>query len=113
MPAETHRRRDAVDLVSDVIDLFEALLDEPMGVGGIRAETRLADLGVDDLAVLHLWDAAVEELAERGSADVDVDELLLARTVGELADLIVRSTGTSEPPDWCTNPVTDARSADR
>lgn len=112
MPAETHRQRDAVDLVGDVIDLFEALLDEP-GVGGIRAETLLGDLGLDDLAVLHLWDAAIEELAERGSAEVDVDELLLARTVGDLADLIVHSVGANETPDWSTNTVTDARNADR
>lgn len=111
MPAETHRRRDAVE-VGDVIDLFEALLDEPMGPGGIRAEMQLCDLGVDDVAALHLWDAAVEELAERGSAEPDVEELLLARTVGDLAELIVHSIGGGEPPDWAHS-MTDSRNADR
>jgi hypothetical protein len=106
MPAETHSRRDAID-AADVIDLVDALLDEPLGSGGIRADTQLRDLGVDDVAVLHLWDAAVEELAERGAAEPDVDELLLARTVGDLAGLITeaiggRPPGMTEPPDGAT-----------
>jgi hypothetical protein len=109
MPAETHRRRDRGDLVGDVVDLFEMLLDER--IGAIRADTLLADLGVDDLAALHLCDAAVEELAERGSAELDVDDILLARTVGELADIIVRSVGADDRADWSA--VTDARSTDR
>jgi hypothetical protein len=112
MPAETHRRRDAID-VEDVMDLLDALLDEPLGTARVAEDTPLRDLGIDDLAVLHLWDAAVEELAERGAAEPDVDELVLARTVGELAELIVHSIGGAHQPDWSTDPVTDARSADR
>jgi hypothetical protein len=112
MPAETHRRRDAVD-VEDVMDLLAALLDEPFESGDVAADTPLRDLGIDELAVLHLWDAAVEELAERGAAEPDVDELVLARTGGELAELIVHSIGGAQEPDWSTDSVTDARSADR
>ncbi len=112
MPAETHRRRDAIE-PGQVIDLLDALLDEPMGAGGIHAETPLGDLGIDDVAILHLWDALVEELAERGAAEPDVEELLLARTVGDVVELVVHSMGGPGQPDWRANPLTDSRSVER
>ena len=96
MPAETNQLRAPID-VKEVVDLFEALLDEP-SEGEVHVDVLLADLGVDEIAVLHLWGAAAEELAERGTAEPDVDDLLLATTVGELAEAVVRSLSRSGRP---------------
>jgi hypothetical protein len=96
MPAETNHRRAPID-VEEVVDLFEALLGDP-SEGALHADVLLADLGLDEIAVLHLWGAAAEELAERGTAEPDVEDLLLATTVGELADAVVRSLSRRERP---------------
>jgi len=97
MPAETHTSREAFD-ARDVVDLLDALLGADDGV--VVPDAALADVGLgDELAVLHVWSAVAEELAERSVADVDVEELLLARTVGELAAAIVRALQPSDEPD--------------
>ena len=97
MPAETHTNREAID-ARDVVDLLDALVGADEGV--VVADAALADVGLgDDLSVIHVWGAVAEELAERSVADVDVEDLLLARTVGELADAIVRALHAHGPPD--------------
>jgi len=102
MPAETHTLREGID-ARDVLDLIDALVGS--GDGVLRPDTPLADVRLDDdLAVLHFWGAVAEEFAERATAELDVDELLLASTVGELADVIVRAFEVSEQPDLPARP---------
>ncbi|MGE3447800.1 MAG: hypothetical protein AB7H92_09505 [Microbacteriaceae bacterium] len=86
MPAETHQRSEAVG-VDAVLDLLACVvgLDAPRA-----AQARLADLELDDdLSVLHLWDAVVEEYGERSVGDLDLDGTRPA-TLGDLADLFAR-----------------------
>jgi hypothetical protein len=88
MPAETHATTEPID-ARDVLDLLDALVGDSAVT--LEPDTLLTEVGLgDDLALLHVWGAATEEFAERSVADVDVEDLLLARTVGELADSIVR-----------------------
>jgi hypothetical protein len=90
MPAETHTHHDAVDAPA-VIDLIWDFVrgphdaDEP-DPGALLAEVDLED----DLALLHLWDMVVDELAERAVAEPDLGDLRAASTVGELADVVAR-----------------------
>lgn len=97
MPAETHTTHEGID-ARDVLDLIDALVgsdDAP-----IAPDTPLVDAGLgDDLAVLHIWGAVAEEYAERAVADLDVEELLLARTVGDLAEAIMRVMDPHDGPD--------------
>ena len=97
MPAETHTTHEGID-ARDVLDLIDALVgadDASLG-----PDTPLVDVGLgDDLAVLHIWGAVAEEFAERSVADLDVEELLLARTVGDLADAIMRVMDPQDAPD--------------
>jgi hypothetical protein len=102
MPAETHTRREAID-AGDVLDLIDALVGGDSD--GLRPGVSVGDVGLgDELAVLHLCDAVAEELAERTVAELDVEELLLASTVGELAEAIVRAFATSDGPDSSERP---------
>lgn len=102
MPAETHTRREGID-ARGVMDLIDALVRS--GEDVLEPDTRLVEIGLgDDLAVLHLCGALAEELAERSVAELDVEELLLACTVGELADAIVRAFEVNDQPDLPTRP---------
>lgn len=90
MPAETHQESDPIgtDAVVHVIGLLLAVDAVP----GLAPETSLKAVGVDDdVAIFRLWDAVSGELAERGVAEPDFDDLQTAETIGELADAIVRS----------------------
>lgn len=90
MPAETHQRSEVVG-VDALLDLLACVvgLDAPRA-----AQARLADLELDDdLSVLHLWDAVVEEYGERSVGDLDLDLHLdgtRPATLGDLADLFTR-----------------------
>lgn len=86
MPAETHQRSEAVG-VEAVLDLLACVV----GLDADRAaEAPLADLELgDNLSILHLWDAVVEEYGERSVGDLDLDESRPS-TLGELADLFTR-----------------------
>lgn len=86
MPAETHQRSEPVD-VGAVLDLLACVvgLDAPRAVDAPLAELELDD----DLAILHLWDAVVEEYGERSMGDLDLDGSRPS-TLGELADLFTR-----------------------
>lgn len=80
MPAETHQLRESVS-VDDVLDLLATVLDVSAPDPGV---VTLADLGVDDdLALVHLWRAVVEELGERATGELDMDERPL--TLSQLA----------------------------
>lgn len=81
MPAETHSHREAVS-VETVLDCMATIIGlDPEGVG----ERSLDELGLeDDLAVLHLWDAVVDELGERSTGELEPLEPAPA-TLGELA----------------------------
>ena len=88
MPAETHQRSEAVG-VEAVLDLLACVV----GLDADRAaEAPLAGLELsDDLSVLHLWDAVVEEYGERSVGDLDLDlDGSRPSTLGELADLFTR-----------------------
>src|SRR5687768_10881597 len=100
MPAETHTTHEGIDR-RDVLELIESFIGP--GDDDLRSDIPLSEVGLgDDLAVLHVWAAAAEELAERTVADVDVEELLLARTVGELAEAIMRALDPIERADFRT-----------
>ena len=102
MPAETHSLREGID-ARDVLDLIDALVGSDEDV--LRPDTRLADVGLgDELAVLHMSSAIAEELAERAVAELDLEELLLASTVGELADAMVRWLGVKDRSDLRSRP---------
>jgi hypothetical protein len=92
LPAETHRvRYEPVD-ASAVLGLIWALAGPPAEKGEADPDTSLCDLALDDdLAKFELWDAAVEEFAERTVAEPDLDELLAAKTAGALAEAILSS----------------------
>jgi hypothetical protein len=92
MPAETHRLRSEPLDASAVLELIWTLVS-PLGeTADADAHASLDHLDVDDeLAKLELWDAAVEEFAERTVAEPDLDELLAAKTTGALAEAILRS----------------------
>lgn len=91
MPAETHRRHDAVD-ANTVLDLIWSLTSPPDWCTDPDPSLPLARLDIDDQAAMFwLWDAAAEEFAERTLAEPDFDELFAATTIGELADAIVDS----------------------
>ena len=96
MPAETHRRSSAVATI-DVVALFGAVLGLD---GGVTEHRSLVELGCDDdLTLLDLWEAGIEEYGERTVADVDVEELRAARTLAGLARLVVatcRATAAEE-----------------
>jgi hypothetical protein len=88
MPAETHQHRDPVD-TDAVLDLIWLLTAGPDQPDEPRPDAPLAQLDLDDeLAVLRLWDAVAEELAERTVAEPALAELLAASSVGELAEVI-------------------------
>jgi hypothetical protein len=88
MPAETHTHRDAID-ARDVLDLVDALVG---GEEDLHPDTPLDAVGLgDELAVVHLLGALADEVAERAVAELDLEELLLARTVGELAEAVVNA----------------------
>lgn len=96
MPAETHQQHEPVD-AAVVLKLLWALLARPDGPDDPTTETPLCELGADDdLAILQIWDAVTEELAERTLAEPDTGDLLAATTLGDLADTIVRSLRTSD-----------------
>lgn len=86
MPAETHQRSEAAGAEA-VLDLLACVV----GLDADRAaEAPLADLELsDDLSILHLWDAVVEEYGERSVGDLDLDGGRPS-TLGELADLFAR-----------------------
>jgi hypothetical protein len=86
MPAETHQRSEAVD-VGTVLDLLSCVvgLDAPRAADAPLAELELDD----DLSILHLWDAVVEEYGERSVGDLELDGTR-PTTLGELADLFTR-----------------------
>lgn len=81
MPAETHSRREAVEL-STIVELLANILDldddDP-------AAATLDRLGVvDDLEVLDLWSAVAEEFGERTLGELDLPDPR-PETLGELA----------------------------
>lgn len=97
MPAETHQHGDPVS-ADDVIDVLLTLAPEHESLL-VERGTPLHLVGLDDeVVVLDLWDAAVEDLAERGIGEPDLSELLDATTVGELVDATVRCLGRGQRP---------------
>jgi hypothetical protein len=92
LPAETHRfRHDQVD-ASAVLDLIWALASLPPERAEAEPDASLRELALDDeLAKFEVWDAAVEEFAERTVGEPDLDELLAATTAGALAEAILGS----------------------
>lgn len=100
MPAETHSTHEGID-ARDVMDLMDALVGADDVILG--ADTSLADVGLDDeLGVFDVCRAVADEFAERSVADLDVEELMLARTVGELAEAIMRALPAAERADFPT-----------
>lgn len=86
MPAQTDEHGEGVT-PEQVIDLLAAVT----GVDEIDLNASLPKVGlVDELDVLSFWDAVVEEHGERGLSDPDFTEVREARTVVELAGVIVR-----------------------
>lgn len=82
MPAETHQLGEEIDL-DVVLDLVTAIV----GVDVDAAGTSLTELELDDdVSILHLWSAVVEELGERSVGELELDEQPPA-TLGELATL--------------------------
>jgi hypothetical protein len=92
LPAESHRvRYEPVD-ASSVLDLIWALATPPTENAVADPDTSLRDLAIDDeLAKFEVWDAAMEEFAERAVGEPDLDELLAATTAGALAEAILSS----------------------
>lgn len=85
MPAETHQLRESVG-VDDVVALLAAVLDASAPDPG---PLTLVELGVDDdLALVHLWKAVVEELGERATGELEFDERPL--TLRHLAEAFHR-----------------------
>ena len=85
MPAETHSHREGLD-VETVLGLLAAILGADGGPEQWEG-LPVADFGLDDdLALLHLWELAAEELGERSLGELDVEDAQPA-TLGELADL--------------------------
>jgi hypothetical protein len=91
VPAETHRRSEPVD-EEQVVALIWELLAAANDATPPDPNLPLDAVGLgDELAVLDLWDAVVEELAERSVADTDLDALVGARTLGELVRDIAKA----------------------
>jgi hypothetical protein len=90
MPAETHRHGEPVG-PTELLQLIWELVGTDDAQDRF-AEVALAAIGLDDeLALLDLWDAIAEEVAERTVAEPDIDSLRSARTVGELAQVVADS----------------------
>lgn len=82
MPAETHQLGEGIDR-DVVLDLIATIV----GTDVDAADETLASLELeDDVSILHLWSAVVEELGERSVGELELDEQLPA-TLGELAAL--------------------------
>jgi len=72
VPAETNQHREQID-VAGVLDLLSIMVGVEVDVDEAAGLT-LDELDLhDDLALLHLWDATVEELGERAVGDLDLD----------------------------------------
>ena len=84
MPAETHSRREPVD-VGTVLDVIASVIGiDP----DAAADRRLTELELDDeLAMFHLWDAVVEELGERAVGELEPLGAARPVTPGELAEV--------------------------
>lgn len=96
MPAETHQRSGPATL-GDVLSLLSSELGVPDH--DESHDRSLDELDCcDDLALLDLWETAVEEHAERTVMEVDLDELRQARTLRDLARCVV---------DSCSPPAVD------
>lgn len=92
MPAETHSHREPVS-VDDIVDLLSTMA--PDGESFDPTST-LEDLGLsDDLALMAFWDAVVEEHAERGVGEADLEDLASAPNALELARRTVRYLGAA------------------
>lgn len=89
VPAETHQRSDPID-VECVLDLLAGLV----GMDVTSAESALlADLRLDDdLSILYLRDAVVEEYGERCIGDLDFEGPRAASLI-ELAQLFAHHLG--------------------
>lgn len=82
MPAETHQLGEGIDL-----DVVLGLVTAILGTEPDATDVSLADLELDDdVSILHLWSAIVEELGERSVGELELDEQPPA-TLGELATL--------------------------
>lgn len=92
MPAETHRRSHEPADATAVLELIWALVTPPGETADPDPDASLGDMDVDDeIAKFRLWDAAMEEFAERTVGEPDLEALLAATTMGALADVILRS----------------------
>jgi len=83
MPAETHSRREELEVgrVLEFLALVTGLGDEQ------SREQSLGDLGIDDeLAILDLWDLVVEEYGERTVGELEPPDPF-PETLAELAAL--------------------------
>ena len=90
MPAETHSQGEPVN-VAQVLDLIWTMSAGPDQPPDPDPSTPLAVLGLqDEHARLWIWEAAVEEYAERTLAEPDTHCLQEATTVGQLAGAITR-----------------------
>lgn len=95
MPAETHQHSGEVT-VTDVLELFGAVL----GLSDDIGDRSLVELGCDDdLTLLDLWEAGIEEYGERTVAEIDVDELRATHTLAALARLVVAACRASVVDD--------------
>ena len=96
MPAETHRRSDPID-AQGILDLLADLV----GMDATSAaHALLIDLRVDDdLSILDLWDAVLEEYGERCVGDLDLafDERRPA-SLTELAQWFAHLLGDEPQP---------------
>ena len=83
MPGETHQINQDID-PDAVMALVHVLLDPPDGDDS-RIVT-LADLGIDEVGALDLWQAVCEEFGERTlSSEIDPDLLDPTMTVAAAA----------------------------
>ena len=90
MPAETHQRSETVG-----IDAVVDLLAYVVGLEPGRQDAPLGELELDDdLSIVHLWAAVVDEFGERSVGDLDFEG---ARpfTLRELAELFTRQLGNT------------------
>jgi acyl carrier protein len=85
----------AVNGPEEAYELVSTLLSSRFEVDAARVErgASLADLGLDSLGAVELFDI----LQDRTKVRLETDEADLALTVGELADRISGSVSTADP----------------
>jgi acyl carrier protein len=95
LPAETHTHRNPIDRDAVVAIVTERAADVAgVDPDGVDETTSFTELGIDTMGLLELAEAIEDELGERTvGLQIDDDDLVELRSVGETVDYVLRRLG--------------------